>query len=121
MRRLLTVTVKCASNATTPAVAESSTCGSSLLSEAWELSPSVALRPEPFGALAYNFSTRKLTFLKRPELVSVVSALADHGDIAATLVAVGVPQAQWAAYEAAMRTLANGDMIRPRAEGEGQT
>ena len=43
-----------------------------ILDEAWRLSPSVALRPEPFGALAYHFGNRKLTFLKRPELVRVV-------------------------------------------------
>ena len=42
-----------------------------LLGEPWMLSPSVALRPEPFGALAYHFGNRKLTFLKRPELVAV--------------------------------------------------
>ena len=45
-----------------------------MLDEPWALSPSVPLRPEPFGALAYHFGNRKLTFLKRPELVSVVGA-----------------------------------------------
>ncbi|HEY9562375.1 MAG TPA: mycofactocin biosynthesis chaperone MftB, partial [Nocardioides sp.] len=40
------------------------------LDEPWALSPSVALRPEPFGAMAYHFGNRKLTFLKRPELVA---------------------------------------------------
>ena len=44
-----------------------------MLSQRWRLSPSVALRPEPFGALAYHFGTRKLTFLNRPELVELVS------------------------------------------------
>ena len=41
------------------------------LDEPWALSPSVALRPEPFGALAYHFGNRKLIFLKRLELVTV--------------------------------------------------
>ena len=45
------------------------------------LSPSVALRPEPFGALAYHFGNRKLTFLKRPELVAVVRGLGEHPDV----------------------------------------
>ncbi|MEN8672983.1 mycofactocin biosynthesis chaperone MftB, partial [Nocardioides sp.] len=45
-----------------------------LLTQPWSLSPSVALRPEPFGALAYHFGNRRLTFLKRPELVAVVRA-----------------------------------------------
>ena len=40
------------------------TAMNSLLDEAWRLSPSVALRPEPFGALAYHFGNRKLTLLK---------------------------------------------------------
>ena len=54
--------------------------------------PSVALRPEPFGALAYHFGNRKLTFLKRPELVAVVRALAEQPDVRAALVAAGVPE-----------------------------
>ena len=37
-----------------------------MLAEAWRLDGSVALRPEPFGALAYHFGTRKLSFLKTP-------------------------------------------------------
>ena len=45
-----------------------------MLDEPWALSPSVALRPEPFGALAYHFGNRKLTFLKRPELVASFAA-----------------------------------------------
>jgi len=44
-----------------------------MLEEAWALDESVALRPEPFGALAYHFGTRKLSFLKTPELVDVVT------------------------------------------------
>ena len=87
-----------------------------ILDEAWRLSPSVALRPEPFGALAYHFGNRKLTFLKRPELVRVVEQLADHPDVRSTLVAVGVPEPQHPAYAAALEGLADVDMIRPRSE-----
>ena len=61
------------------------------LESAWALSPSVALRPEPFGALAYHFGNRKLTFLKRPELVALVRALADHADVRAALTATAIP------------------------------
>ncbi len=32
----------------------------------------VALRPEPFGALAYHFGTRRLSFLKTRKLLAVV-------------------------------------------------
>ena len=87
-----------------------------ILDEPWRLSPSVALRPEPFGALAYHFGNRKLTFLKRPELVRVVEQLADHPDVRSTLVAVGVPQEQHAAYATALEGLADTDMIRPRSD-----
>ncbi len=87
-----------------------------MLDEPWTLSPSVALRPEPFGALAYHFGTRKLSFLKRPELVAVVRGLGDAPDVRAALVAAGVPDAQHDAYAAALEGLAATDMIRPRTE-----
>ena len=85
------------------------------LDEPWALSPSVALRPEPFGALAYHFGTRKLVFLKRPELVAVVRGLAAAGDVRSALVAAGVPEAAWPAYLAALDGLAGSDMIRRRS------
>ena len=84
------------------------------LDQAWALSPSVALRPEPFGALAYHFGNRKLTFLKRPELVRVVRALAEQPDVRSALVAADVPVTQHPAYAKALRGLAATDMIRPR-------
>ena len=86
------------------------------LDEPWALSPSVALRPEPFGALAYHFGNRKLIFLKRPELVAVVRALGDADDVRSALVAAGVPETSWAAYVAALEGLAASDMIRVRQE-----
>jgi putative mycofactocin binding protein MftB len=85
-----------------------------MLEEPWTLSPSVALRPEPFGALAYHFGNRKLTFLKTPQLVSVVRGLADQPDVRAALVATEVPEDQHAAYVRALQSLAAADMIRPR-------
>ena len=86
---------------------------SGMLDESWRLSPSVELRPEPFGALAYHFGNRKLTFLKRPELVALVRALGEHPDVRSALVAAGVPEAEWPAYETALQGLADTDMIRP--------
>jgi putative mycofactocin binding protein MftB len=80
----------------------------------WQKAPSVALRPEPFGALVYSFSTRKLSFLKSKLLVSVVEALGDQPDAAAALTACGVPEAQRAAYEKALADLARSQMIEPR-------
>lgn len=90
------------------------------LDQPWTISPAVALRPEPFGALAYHFGNRKLTFLKRPELVRVVTALADAPDVAGALEAAGVPQPQWSAYADALTGLARTDMIRPRTAGSSE-
>jgi len=87
-----------------------------MLDEAWTLSPSVALRPEPFGALAYHFGNRKLTFLKRPELVAVVRALGAQPDVRRALQAAGIPASQHPAYAEALAALARTDMIRPRAQ-----
>ena len=87
-----------------------------MLDESWALSPSVALRPEPFGALAYHFGNRKLTFLKRPDLVAVVQELGRHPDVRSALVAAGIPDQQHEAYATALVRLAQTDMIRPRSQ-----
>ena len=44
----------------------------------YRLSERVGLRPEPFGALAYHFDTRRLVFLKSRDLVDLVHALGAH-------------------------------------------
>jgi mycofactocin biosynthesis protein MftB len=80
----------------------------------WRRSRSVALRPEPFGALVYHFGNRKLSFLKSQTLVAVVEALADHPSASATLVACGVPEAQRPAYVKALADLARSSMIEPQ-------
>jgi putative mycofactocin binding protein MftB len=84
------------------------------LDEAWSLSPSVALRPEPFGALAYHFGNRKLSFLKSKTLVTVVESLVDHPTAAATLTACGVTDSQRPAYLKALADLARSQMIEIR-------
>jgi putative mycofactocin binding protein MftB len=80
----------------------------------WRRAPSVAMRPEPFGALVYSFSTRKLSFLKSRQLVEVVEALAEHPSAAAALTACGVTDAQRPAYEKALADLARSRMIETR-------
>lgn len=60
----------------------------------WALHPQVALRPEPFGALLYHFHTRKLSFLKCPLIVDVVSSLAGHDTARSALAAHGVDLAE---------------------------
>jgi mycofactocin biosynthesis protein MftB len=95
-------------SAATPPV--SSTTGFDLGS-AWRLNPQVALRPEAFGALAYHFGTRRLSFLKSPALKAVVESLSQFPSAAAALVAAGIDRTQFPAYESALATLAATDMI----------
>jgi mycofactocin biosynthesis protein MftB len=80
----------------------------------YRCSPSVALRPEPFGALVYHFGTRKLSFLKTPELVEVVTGLERHTDVHAAIEAAGVAAAQRPAYLRALAGLAAAGTIEPR-------
>ncbi len=54
------------------------------------LDAQVALRPEPFGALAYHFGTRRLSFLKTRKLLAVVEGLGEHPSGRAACVAAGV-------------------------------
>ncbi|UUZ57777.1 mycofactocin biosynthesis chaperone MftB [Nocardioides sp. B-3] len=58
--------------------------------EAWRLSPSVSLRPEPFGALVYDFSTRRLSFLKTLRLLDVVRRLDGTTGVGDALESAGV-------------------------------
>ena len=74
----------------------------------------MALRPEPFGALVYHFGTRRLSFLKTPQLVTVVSGLADHPDVGSALDAAGVDPAQRPAYLRALAGLAENGTIEER-------
>src|SRR5439155_12343636 len=68
------------------------------LERPWALSPQVSLRPERFGALAYHFGTRRLSFLKSPRLLRVVESLADEPSALAACRRAGVPEAQMAEY-----------------------
>jgi putative mycofactocin binding protein MftB len=85
---------------------------------AYRCSPRVALRPEPFGALAYDFGTRKLSFLKTPMLVDVVRALEDQPDVHTTLNVAGVPADQRATYLKALAGLAAAGTIEQRSSEE---
>jgi putative mycofactocin binding protein MftB len=85
------------------------------LERAWALSPQVALRPERFGALAYHFGTRRLSFLKSPRLLRVVESLSEQPSALAACRSAGVPDGQLPAYERALATLADTDMIQARA------
>ena len=77
----------------------------------YRLSPDVALRPEPFGALAYHFGTRRLSFLKSPALLTVVSSLGDAPSAREACRLAGLTEAELPAYAAALETLAASQMI----------
>ena len=85
-----------------------------LPTSAWRLSASVSLRPEPFGALAYDFHTRRLSFLKTPALVRVVRGLGESDDVATALAAAGVAPGDHAAYLRALDQLAASGLIEER-------
>jgi putative mycofactocin binding protein MftB len=77
----------------------------------YRLDPKVALRPEPFGALAYHYGNRRLTFLRSPLLVDLVSGLGDHESVEAALEAQ-VPSPQRGSYRKALEQLAASEFIR---------
>jgi putative mycofactocin binding protein MftB len=74
----------------------------------------VALRPEPFGALAYHFGTRRLSFIKTRKLLAVVESLGEHASGRAACAAAGVTDAELPAYTQALATLAASGMIGER-------
>jgi putative mycofactocin binding protein MftB len=84
------------------------------LDQAWRLGPSVSLRAERFGALAYDFRTRRLTFLKTRALHDVVSGLDGEATAREACLAAGVEEPELPRYEAALASLAESGMIEPR-------
>ncbi|MBI2708419.1 MAG: mycofactocin biosynthesis chaperone MftB [Actinobacteria bacterium] len=78
------------------------------------LDPQVALRREPFGALAYHYGNRRLTFLRSPDLVRVVQDLGRHDSVDEALAGSGVAPARWPAFRAALDSLAESEVIRAR-------
>jgi putative mycofactocin binding protein MftB len=84
------------------------------LDSACELHPQVALRPEPFGALAYHYGNRKLVFLKHPDVVAVLRDVATHDTLADTLVAHNVAPERWSSFVSALSSLETSEIIRVR-------
>jgi putative mycofactocin binding protein MftB len=84
------------------------------LSDAYALDSRVALRPEPFGALAYHYGNRRLVFLRKPEVVSDVSALAEHATVADALTACGIDERRWPSFVKALDALAASNVIEER-------
>ena len=84
----------------------------------YRLSPEVALRPEPFGALAYHFGNRRLCFLKVPELVEVVCGLGAHSS--ARDAVSRLPAQQRGACLRALASLAAAEVIVPDAAASAE-
>jgi putative mycofactocin binding protein MftB len=85
-----------------------------LRERALELHPQVALRPEPFGALAYHYGNRRLVFLKHADMVAVASCLSEHESLAAALTACGVERPRWRSFEKAFASLLQSGIVRER-------
>jgi putative mycofactocin binding protein MftB len=73
----------------------------------------VALRPEPFGALAYHYGNRRLSFLRSQELVDLVRCLDDHPSARAAFDACGIDARRWPSFARALASLADSDVLEP--------
>ncbi|MGH3321226.1 MAG: mycofactocin radical SAM maturase [Streptosporangiaceae bacterium] len=87
-------------------------------SRPYRLDPQVSLREEPFGALAYHFGNRRLTFLKSLTMVEVVRSLERHASARATLRGANVDDHDRPRYERALAALEHGGLITAR-DGDG--
>ena len=85
-----------------------------VLDGAWEVSPQVSIRPEPFGALLYHFGTRRLSFLKDRRLLAVVTALGDAPSARAACEDAGVDGPSLPAFERALQRLVDTEMLTAR-------
>jgi mycofactocin biosynthesis protein MftB len=85
------------------------------ISRRLELDPQVALRPEPFGALAYHYGNRRLIFLKHPDVVRVVRALSEHDSVADTLRACSIDEDRWPTFVEALESLLRSGVLREPA------
>jgi putative mycofactocin binding protein MftB len=84
------------------------------LDQPYELHPDVALRPEPFGALAYHYGNRRLNFLRSHDLVAVVETLGSQPSASAALDACEIGGARRGSFAAALGSLLESDVIRAR-------
>ncbi len=82
---------------------------------ALRLHPQVAIRAEPFGALAYHYGNRRLVFLKHRDLVDVIEQLNDHRTPADAFAACGIDERRWATFERALESLLRSEMLEDAA------
>lgn len=84
------------------------------LDHAYRLDPAVSLREEPFGALAYNHATRRLSFLRSPALVRVLKQIELEPSARRALERAGGEDGGGPAIEKALATLFAQGVIRAR-------
>ncbi|MEY4633633.1 MAG: hypothetical protein RLZ18_1005 [Actinomycetota bacterium] len=84
------------------------------LESACEMHPQVALRPEPFGALAYHYGNRRLVFLRHPDIVRVVRNLSQYASLQEALEQEHIDAARWPAFVNAISSLTTSEIIRVR-------
>ena len=77
----------------------------------YRLHEQVALRPEPFGALAYHYGNRRLNFLRAKELVALVESLDGEMSLREAFDAVGIDPKRWPNFEKALASLARSDFL----------
>ena len=80
-----------------------------------ELDPHVALRPEPFGALAYHYGNRRLVLLRHPDVLRVVQRLDGDVTVSEALRTCEVAEARWPAFADAIDSLVQSEVLRDRA------
>lgn len=81
----------------------------------WALNDSVVIRPEAFGALAYDARSRRLSVLKSPLLVRVLQQLGEHYDVTAAMRAAGVPPRSDGAVRRGLASLAAAGLLVERS------
>lgn len=71
----------------------------------YRLATPVALRPEPFGALAYHYGTRRLNFLNSPDLVRLVECLGEHSSARSAFDSCAIDERRWSSFASALAAL----------------
>ena len=87
-----------------------------LVDRALELAPRVALRPEPFGALAYHYGTRRLVFLKTATRPRRARRWRHNRRSATAFDACRIAERRRPAFERAIAALIESEMVRERAD-----
>jgi putative mycofactocin binding protein MftB len=80
-----------------------------------ELHPQVALRPEPFGALAYHYDTRRLVFVKHPDMVRLLRSLADYDTLGEALDGCEIAATRRSTFERSISQLIESGIVCDRA------